>query len=197
MYLRESSMPAEKDWETFFDVGLILDRFRFKGEVAELGCGYGTFTLPLARRVTGTVHAIDIDAGMVEAVRHRAQAEQLSNIDAQVRDVTAAGFGLPDASCDACLLFNILHGESPLDLMHEGRRILRPQGILAVIHWRSDIATPRGPSLAIRPTPPMILTWAAQVGGLYVVDGPFDLPPWHYGVKLARDSGPPASSGQI
>ena len=32
------------------------------GDVAELGCGYGTFTLPLARRIGGTVHTLDIDA---------------------------------------------------------------------------------------------------------------------------------------
>jgi SAM-dependent methyltransferase len=192
MYLRESSMPAQDDWEALFNIGFILDRFGLSGDVAELGCGYGTFTLPLGRRKRGTVYAIDIDPAMVDTVRRRAAAEHLTNIDAQVRDVTTAGFALAEGSCEACLLFNILHGESPLELMREARRILRPEGILAVIHWRSDITTPRGPPLSIRPTPPIIVEWAAQVGGLEVLDGPFDLPPWHYGLKFARGRSVPS-----
>src|SRR5919112_138742 len=117
MYLRESSMPAQGDWEALFDVELILDKFGLTGEVAELGCGYGTFTLPLARRISGTVHAIDIDPAMVETVRRRAEAACINNIKARVRDVTEEGFGLGQLKCDACLLFNILHGESPVELL--------------------------------------------------------------------------------
>jgi SAM-dependent methyltransferase len=183
MYLRESSMPAQAEWEALFDVELILNRFGVTGEVAELGCGYGTFTLPLARRTTGTVHAIDIDPAMIDTVRRRAAAERLTNINARLRDVTTEGFGLED-HCDACLLFNILHGESPIELIREARRVVRPGGALAVIHWRSDIATPRGPPADIRPTAPMIVTWAAEAGGLELADGPFLLQPWHYGLKF-------------
>lgn len=119
MYLRESSMPPQDYWESLFDIELILDRFGLTGEIAELGCGYGTFTLPLARRTDGTVHTIDIDPQMVDLVRHRAAAQGISNIDARVRDVTTAGFGLAESSCDGCLLFNILHGESPVELIRE------------------------------------------------------------------------------
>lgn len=184
MYLRESSMPAQNDWEALFDVELILNRFGVAGEVAELGCGYGTFTLPLARRVVGTVHAVDIDPAMIDVVRRRAAAEQLTNLDLRLRDVTTEGFGLEDSRCDACLLFNILHGESPVELIREARRVLRPGGTLAAIHWRSDIATPRGPRADIRPVAPMIVGWAAEAGGLELIDGPFLLPPWHYGLKF-------------
>jgi SAM-dependent methyltransferase len=132
------------------------------------------------------VHAIDIDPEMVDIVRRRAATQRIANIDAQVRDVTTAGFGLPESSCDACLLFNILHCESPVELIRETRRVLRPGGILAVIHWRSDVATPRGPPLEIRPTAPMILEWAARAGELEMRDGPFLLPPWHFGLAFAH-----------
>jgi SAM-dependent methyltransferase len=183
MYLRESSMPEQAQWEALFDVELILDRFELTGDVAELGCGYGTFTLPLARRTAGTVHAIDIDPAMIDTVRRRAAAERLTNINARLRDVTTEGLGV-DARCNACLLFNILHGESPVELIREARRVLRPGGALAVIHWRYDIATPRGPPADIRPTASMIVAWAAEAGGLELADGPFLLPPWHYGLKF-------------
>jgi SAM-dependent methyltransferase len=185
MFLRESSMPPQDHWDSLFDVDFVLRQFALQGEIAELGCGYGTFTLPLARHNAGAIRAIDIDPAMVETVRRLAEAEGLTNVDVNVRDVTTVGFGLPDSSCDACLLFNILHGEGPVDLLREARRIVHTAGILAVMHWRSDIATPRGPPLSIRPTASMIIEWAGAAGGLELMEGPFGLPPWHYGLKFA------------
>ena len=187
MYLRESSMPPQDYWESLFDADAILARFALRGDVAELGCGYGTFTLPLARRCGGTVHAIDIDPAMVAIVQRRAAAAGLGNIRTQTRDVITAGFGVPDASLDAALLFNILHGESPLRMLGEARRILKPGGTLAVIHWRTDIETPRGPNLAIRPPPGQIIAWGAELGGLGLREPSFLLPPWHFGIAFVRE----------
>jgi hypothetical protein len=64
MKLGESGMPDESFWETLFHVNLILDRLEIDkrvGEMVELGCGYGTFTLLVARRVSGTLRTYDID----------------------------------------------------------------------------------------------------------------------------------------
>jgi hypothetical protein len=36
--------------------------------------------------------------------------------------------------------------------------------MLFVIHWRSVIPTPRGPSLAIRPRPEQCQTWLEEAG---------------------------------
>jgi SAM-dependent methyltransferase len=188
MKVRDSGMPPQDYWETLFDVPGILDAFGFgpaTGDVAELGCGYGTFTLPLARRIAGTVHTIDIEADMVALTRQRAAAAGLANVQAAVRDVLTDGFGPPAGSCDAALLFNILHAENPVTFLEAARAVVRPGGLVAVIHWRSDIATPRGPALEIRPRPEQIAAWA-QAAGLRP-DGPgFQLPPWHFGLKLRR-----------
>ena len=67
-------MPAQAYWETLLDVPFILDAFGFiadsaTGDIAELGCGYGTFTLPLATRLRGTVHTFDVDPAMVALTR--------------------------------------------------------------------------------------------------------------------------------
>lgn len=189
MKLRESGMPPQEYWETLHDVAGILDAFGFDaatGDVAELGCGYGTFTVPLAARIRGNVHALDIDAAMVAATAQRAATAGLTNVHAQVRDVLADGFGVGSGSCDAVLLFNILHAEEPVALLRAARDAVRAGGLVAVIHWRSDLATPRGPSLEIRPRPEQIAAWASEAG--LAADGPsFELPPWHYGVKLRRD----------
>jgi len=188
MKVRDSGMPPQDYWETLLDVPRTLDAFGFgpaTGDVAELGCGYGTFTLPLARRIGGTVHTFDIDATMVAHTARRAAGAGLTNVQAETRDVLAGGFGLPAGSCDAALLFNILHTEEPVSLLRAARDVVRPEGLVAVIHWRSDLVTPRGPSLEIRPRPEQIVTWAMAAG--LAVDGrSFELPPWHFGLKLRR-----------
>ena len=190
MRLRESGMPDEAYWESLFDIPGILEAFGLgpgTGDVAELGCGYGTFTLPLAARIGGTVHTIDIDPGMVARSMARAQALGRTNISARLRDVLADGFGVPPSSCDAVLLFNILHGEQPVELLRAARDAVRSGGLGAVIHWRTDIETPRGPPAAIRPTAEQILGWSGQAGGFTSTRPPFLLPPWHYGISLVRD----------
>jgi len=189
MKLRESGMPEEAYWETLFDVPLILDRLGIDARlenVVELGCGYGTFTIPVARRIAGVLTTFDIDGGMIERTRHRAAAAGARNVLYVVRDVFADGFGGEAGSKDASLLFNILQCEEPLRLLAEGARVVRPGGAVLVIHWRYDPATPRGPNLEIRPRPEQIAGWAEETG-LLEAEGPvIDLPPWHYGLRLQR-----------
>jgi hypothetical protein len=58
MKLRESGMPEEESWERLFNVELIVDRMGIDGkmrDVAELGCGYGAFTLAVAPRAAAPV----------------------------------------------------------------------------------------------------------------------------------------------
>ncbi|MFH0907325.1 MAG: class I SAM-dependent methyltransferase [bacterium] len=189
MKLRESGMPGEAYWESLFDVPLILDRLGIHGgvnDVVELGCGYGTFTIPVARRIAGAVTSLDLDPAMVEHTRARAAAAGLANVVCLVRDVFADGFGVPASSQDACLLFNILHAEDPVRLLDEASRVTRPGGAVLVIHWRCDSATPRGPSMDIRPRPAHIVSWAEQTGKLGSAGSVLDLPPWHYGIRFMR-----------
>src|SRR5580765_7646306 len=113
MRLRESGMPEENYWESLFDVPLILDCLGIDsrlGDVAELGCGYGTFTIPVARRITGVIDTFDIEPEMIQRTRQRAVEARVSNVHCHHRDVLESGFGIPDKSKDGCLLFNILHG---------------------------------------------------------------------------------------
>ncbi len=189
MKVRDSGMPPQDYWETLLDVPHILDAFGFgaaTGDVAELGCGYGTFTLPLAQSICGTVHTIDIDPAMVAITADRATEAGLTNVKAETRDVLAHSFGPSAGSCDAVLLFNILHVEDPVALLRASREVVRRGGLIAVIHWRSDVVTPRGPSLDIRPRPEQIAAWATEVK-LTLEGDSFLLTPWHFGLKLRRD----------
>lgn len=189
MKLRESGMPEETYWETLFDVPFIVDRLGINDSVrnvVELGCGYGTFTLPVARRISGTLETMDIDPVMIERTRQRAKIERLHNILCELRDVIVDGFGGEPGSRDACLLFNILHCEEPVRLLTQAAHAVRPGGWVLVIHWRYDPATPRGPSMSIRPRPPQIVDWALQTKALELTGSLIDLPPWHFGFRFRR-----------
>ena len=182
-------MPEEAYWETLFDVPLILDRLgidvRFRN-IVEFGCGYGTFTVPVARRISGMLTTFDIDEAMVERTRERGAAAGAYNVVYVVRDVFVDGFGGEAGSKDACLLFNILHCEEPVRLLAEAARVVRPGGAVLVTHWRYDPATPRGPNLEIRPRPVQIVGWAKETGLLEAEEPVIDLPPWHYVIRLRR-----------
>lgn len=189
MKVRESGMPDEAYWETLFDVALILDRLGIDSQlrnVVEFGCGYGTFTIPVARRISGMLMTFDVDPTMVERTRQRATVAGAYNIVYVVQDVFADGFGDKPGSKDACLLFNILHCEEPVRLLAEATRVVRPGGYVLVIHWRYDPATPRGPNMEIRPRPDQIAGWAKETGMLEAEGAVIDLPPWHYGLRLRR-----------
>ena len=73
-----------------------------------------------------------------------------------------------------------------MKLLAEAARVVRSSGFVHVIHWRCDPATPRGPSMEIRPHPEQIVNWAKEVSLFASPEGVLDLPPWHYGIRLQR-----------
>jgi SAM-dependent methyltransferase len=191
MKTRESGMPEESMWEGFFTPDLTLKNLGLSpqaGDVADFGCGYGTFSVAAARITTGVVHAIDIDPAMVEATRAKAAAASLGNVKVELRDFVAEGAGLPAASVGYAMLFNILHAEAPGVLLREAWRVLRPGGGLGLMHWRYDPSTPRGPSMAIRPRLEQLITWAEAAGFRLSGEGVIDLPPYHYGALCLKPS---------
>jgi ubiquinone/menaquinone biosynthesis C-methylase UbiE len=181
-------MPDAETWERFFDPQLTLRRLRLAfdhEDVVDFGCGYGTFSVAAAQLTSGTVHALDIDREMVAATRARAERHGLSNVKAIERDFVSLGTGLPDSSAAYVMLFNVLHTEDATGLLREAFRVLRADGVVAIMHWVYDATTPRGPALSIRPRPEQCMAWASEVG--FVVDTTVvSLPPYHFGVLAQK-----------
>lgn len=190
MKVRESGMPEAGMWHTFFDPIAILDAMGLTGAVREavdFGCGYGTFAIPAAKRIQGTLHGFDIAPAMIKASKHRAEQENIRNVRLHLRDFAADGTGLDAESVDYVMLFNILHAEDPLRLLREANRILSLGGHVGVIHWNYDPKTPRGPPMAIRPRPADCRKWIKEAG--FVIEtGHIDLPPYHYGILARKEN---------
>lgn len=186
MKTRESGMPPEDMWHSFFDPQSTLLKLGLTADclcVIDFGCGYGTFTIPAAKMVRGNVYALDIDPKMVEAVK--AKAAGLPNVKVWQQDfVAGGGCGLSDGAADYVILFNILHAAEAAALLAETKRVLRVGGKLGVMHWNYDPSTPRGPSMDIRLKPEQCSEMLRQAG--FSVGEIVDLPPYHYGFVAAR-----------
>ncbi len=180
-------MPERDMWEKFFDPPKILMQMGLDSkvhDVVEVGCGYGTFTIPVAKVIGGKIHAYDIDEEMIRITKGEAEKAKLNNVSAVLRDIIADGTGLPDKSVDYVMLFNILHLETPAPLLKEAHRILRSGGKLGIIHWNYDPLTPRGPSMQIRPKPEDCIKWAESAG--FYSPKRCDLKPYHYGIVFKK-----------
>jgi ubiquinone/menaquinone biosynthesis C-methylase UbiE len=189
MKIRESGMPEREMWEKFFNPAKILTTLGLNsqtGDVAEFGCGYGTFTIPAAKIIKGKIYALDIEPDMIRITNEETKKHGLNNVRAVMRDFMAEGSGLTDGSIDYIMLFNILHLEKPMRLINEAKRILKDGGKLGIIHWNYDPSTPRGPSMDIRPKPEDCIKWAEGAG--FSGATRYDLKPYHYGIVLTKKS---------
>jgi SAM-dependent methyltransferase len=187
--VRESGMPSEELWSSFFDVERILDGMLVNSEIvdaADFGCGYGTFTIPAAQRIRGILYAIDLEPEMLRTVNLKARNKGLTNVRTTLSDLLHEGSSLRNESIDYVMLFNLLHSEDPLILLREAFRVLRVEGRVGIIHWIRDASTPRGPPLEMRPTVEQCLDWCRQAGFHASSALSTDLKPYHFGLVMKK-----------
>jgi ubiquinone/menaquinone biosynthesis C-methylase UbiE len=102
--------------------------------VLDFGCGPGSYIIPLSQLVgsKGKVYALDLHPLAIARVKAIVQKKRLDNVEViQTHGAT----GLPDASVDVALLYEIFHDlTEPEEVLKELSRILKPGGILSVIH---------------------------------------------------------------
>jgi len=188
MKVFDSGMPDEAYWNSLFDIPTIVDWLNVRttpGPIVEVGCGYGTFTVPVATETRGRFFAYDIEPAMLEQTRKNATRAGLTNIRFELRDVLEEGTGLKSESAGMVLLFNILHCDERRILLEESARVLTLGGIVAIIHWRKDIKTPRGPSIPTRPDEAAIVS---AIGGLdlHLHGKSRIVKPYHWGIQLIK-----------
>jgi predicted methyltransferase len=139
--------------------------------VADLGAGGGWFTIQLARRVgpNGVVYAEDVQSQMIDAIRRRAQRENLLNVRTIIG--TADDPKLPHG-IDAALIVDTYHEmacgmrpscREPVALLTHVARALKPQGRLGVLDFYPGQGGP-GPAPSDRVDPETVIRAAAAAG---------------------------------
>jgi len=99
--------------------------------VLDLGCGPGSITVDLARRVApGRVIAIDRDPGVLAQARDLAARLGVDNVEFAVGDAYA--LDLPDDAVDLAHAHQLLqHVADPAAVLREMARVTRPGGLVA------------------------------------------------------------------
>lgn len=104
-----------------------------KGQmVADLGCGPGYYTLPLAESVgpEGKVYAVDMNEKAIRAVEKKASKRGYHNIEAHATSASELSF-ISDESVDFVLAAALLCSVAPKyheAIVDEMKRILKPSG---------------------------------------------------------------------
>ena len=122
-FVRRLISPPEKKISTFVTPGLVT---------ADIGCGPGYFTVPMAERVgaSGKVYAADADPKSINALKAKMSARGLQNvIEAQTTSAANLSF-IPDQSIDFAFSNDVIccmvdHKGA----IEEIKRVLKPRGL--------------------------------------------------------------------
>jgi predicted methyltransferase len=110
--------------------------------VADVGAGFGAWTMALSKWIgpTGRVYASDVGAEQLAALRAAVVREQLSNVT--VVEGAPRSTNLPAECCDAILIRDVYHHlTQPEDIVRSMATALKPGGRLAVIDFPAGTGT--------------------------------------------------------
>ncbi|MDG6940239.1 MAG: class I SAM-dependent methyltransferase [Nitrososphaerota archaeon] len=155
--------------------------------VADMACGPGYFTLPIAAKVgaTGTVYAVDSSERMLEHLRANLEGAA-DGVRRVVRPVAAdvCDTGIPAASVDFVFFANVLHDiPDHASLFREVRRISTAHALVLNVDWKKE-DTGFGPPPEIRLSEDRARR-IMEDGGLRPV-GEIEAGEFHYGMLCER-----------
>ena len=141
-----ASHLEDPDRQRFLPNARVLELLELSGSetVVDYGAGSGVLTTELGRALPhGTVHAVEESPEMFRLLEERISDSGLVNVG--LHEIRENRVPLSDGCADRVLAVNLLHevvGESALGEM---RRLLKPEGALLVVDWRSDVDREEGP----------------------------------------------------
>ncbi len=131
--------------------------------VADLGCGPGYYSLPLAKHLShGKLYALDVDDLMLDALRRRLSDARLGNVEAL--KTGGLDFPIPPSSLDGLLVAYVVHHspDAPA-FMRAAARLLKPSGWACVLEWHR-VETEDGPPLEERIGPAEMASLGRDAG---------------------------------
>ncbi len=137
------SPQREQELDPFFVITFLPIESHHR--VADIGCGPGFFTIPLAKHlIDGKVYALDLEDEMLEVVRLRVAQVNLGNVE--IMKCGATDFPIPESSLDGVLLAFVIHqNEDHVAFIKAVKELLKNRGWCGVLEWykrESDFGPP-------------------------------------------------------
>ncbi len=137
---RQEMVPVEK----------VLQLLQLKKDdlVADLGCGNGYLTLPIAKEVDTKVHAVDLQQEMLEYLQHRAGEAGVSNIEYEKSSLEYLSFN--KNTLDKIVSAFVLHEVPNLTKVFQDLSdMLTDDGLWLILDWEA-VESEMGPPLEER-----------------------------------------------
>lgn len=116
--------------------------------ILDFGAGTGYFSIPIAKRTTGDVYALDIDPAMLEIIKEKALKEQLANIvpiKGSIEELSS-----PDGTIDVIIASLVLHEIQPLGpLLQQMRNVLKKDGYFICLELKPKGSSDSGPRITL------------------------------------------------
>lgn len=155
--------------------------------VADFGSGSGAYVLAIAKELnnSGHVYAIDVQKDLLRRTKNEADKLGYKNVEILWGDLEAEnGSKIAHDTIDLVLISNLLFQvEDKLQVMAEAKRIVRPNGRVAVIDW-SDSYGGMGPTKEDIIPKSDVLTLAQSVELTFVEE--FDAGAHHFGLVFRK-----------
>ncbi len=154
--------------------------------VADLACGPGFFTIPIAAKVgsKGNVYAVDSNPGMLVHLRNNIRKSGIAAGVIKAIEANVSDTGIPSMSVDTAFFANILHDvEDKSAFLKEIKRIVKRDSIIIDIDWHKS-QSEHGPPMELRLTERAARSILSQ-NGLKVVRK-IDTGPFHYGLVYSQ-----------
>ncbi len=123
----------------------------------DMACGQGEYSIEVSKIIgeEGLIYAVDLWEENIVQLRKALSAAGIKNMEAIVADVSKV-MPISNDSVDVCLMATVLHDlileKVAAEAIKEATRILKPNGLLAVIEFKK-IDGPPGPPIKIRMSP--------------------------------------------
>ena len=157
--------------------------------VADLACGPGFFTLPLASLVgpAGLVYAVDAHATMLEHLRANITKSTVPAEIIRLVHADVSRTGIPSGTVDVALFANVLHDiDDKQAFLREVRRICKSGAVVVDIDWKRA-RTGMGPPFEIRLTEDESRRILSENG--LRIRSTIDSGPHHYGLVAGISEG--------
>ena len=118
---------------------------------ADIGCGIGFYTLPMAEqwKTSRKIIAVDRSTPALEELDKRIEDLDLANV--QIKQSVSDRIPIEDASIDLANIGNVYHEiKGRLNFLKEIYRILKPGGTMLLIDWDPDEDLGIGPPVVQR-----------------------------------------------